>query len=119
VTDEPLARIEVEDGAGALTVVVHGEIDLSNADHMQGEVESATADLGAEAALIIDLSAVEYIDSRGLRLFYLVMKDMRARNVEVLLVASPESFAAEALTLSGIEFYPTRDVVRRGCPGEI
>jgi anti-sigma B factor antagonist len=53
---------ELEGGIRAFTV--RGELDLSTAPELEGPLEEALSD--ASAAVMIDLSACEFIDSTGI-----------------------------------------------------
>jgi anti-sigma B factor antagonist len=71
-------------------VAVTGELDLSGAAVLEGELERLTAEpeLGA---LVLDLRQVEFMDSSGLRL--VVLTDMRAREAgrRFALIKGPET----------------------------
>ncbi|MER5373219.1 STAS domain-containing protein [Streptomyces sp. NPDC002553] len=73
------------DGAAVLTVV--GEIDMSNA----GELDKAIASV--DGPVVVDLTAVEYLDSAGLSVLF-----RHTDRVEV--VATP--LLAPVLTISGL-----------------
>jgi anti-anti-sigma factor len=84
------------------TVVVEpaGRIDHQSA----GEFEAALMPLVAEAAarrgaLVLDLSAVDYISSVGLRVLMVAAKQMREHRVE-LLVAALSGVVAEIFAIS-------------------
>lgn len=72
----PDFRIEARDAHGVSQVVLAGEFDLAGIqqfDTVMAEVESKNPD-----AIVIDLSALSFMDSSGLRA--LVMADHRARD---------------------------------------
>lgn len=73
------------DGTASLTVT--GEIDMSNADTL-AEALSST-----DGPLLVDLSAVEYLDSAGLAVLF-----AHAEHIE--LIANP--LVMPALTISGL-----------------
>ncbi|MEU0674004.1 STAS domain-containing protein [Streptomyces sp. NPDC006172] len=73
------------DGAAVLTVV--GEIDMSDA----GELDKAIASV--EGPLLVDLTAVEYLDSAGLSVLF-------RHTDRVELVATP--LLEPVLTISGL-----------------
>ncbi len=60
-----LARLDTEVHGSVLLVVLTGEIDLSNAAELETRVAEAAGDL---AALVVDLTAVTFLDSAGVRL---------------------------------------------------
>ncbi|MGW5263237.1 STAS domain-containing protein [Microbispora sp. NPDC004025] len=84
-----LAPSRRSDGTPVLTV--SGEIDMSNA----GELEAALTDAagGDGHALLVDLSAVEYLDSAGLTVLF-------AHAPRIELVAN--ELLAPVLTISGL-----------------
>jgi anti-anti-sigma factor len=84
-----LAPSRRSDGTPVLTV--SGEIDMSNA----GELEAALADAAGDDghALLVDLSAVEYLDSAGLTVLF-------AHAARIELVAN--ELLAPVLTISGL-----------------
>lgn len=49
---------------GVRVVSVRGELDLSTAPELEGPLDEATSD--ADASVLIDLSACEFIDSTGI-----------------------------------------------------
>ncbi|UXA16054.1 STAS domain-containing protein [Mycobacterium sp. SMC-4] len=53
---------------GSVTVVACGEVDLSNVEAFQ-RVLAGAAD-SAPAALVVDLSGVEYVDSAGINVLF-------------------------------------------------
>ncbi|MFD1832218.1 MULTISPECIES: STAS domain-containing protein [Streptomyces] len=73
------------DGTAMLTVV--GEIDMSNTDDLAGALD------GIQGPLVVDLTAVEYLDSAGLSVLF-----RHADRIE--LVATP--LLAPVLTVSGL-----------------
>jgi anti-anti-sigma factor len=62
---------------GTIAVVTaRGELDLSGAAHLEAELERLTDDPDL-SAVVLDLRALEFMDSSGLRT--VVLADMRAR----------------------------------------
>jgi anti-sigma B factor antagonist len=83
---------------GAPVLVAVGEIDMSNAETFASALAEAVADTGAAGfqghrALLVDLSAVEYLDSAGLATLF-----QHAEQIEV--VTGP--LLAPLLTVSGL-----------------
>lgn len=96
-----LATFTVE-GDGAIVVgVLSGEVDLSNA----AEVERAITEAVPNSArgLVLDLSALSYIDSSGVRLVVSLAGSLRWRRQELVIVAPEGSSCRRVLTLAGIE----------------
>jgi len=84
---------------GRLVVAVSGEVDLSNAHEVEGQVAEAIA--GA-AAVAIDLNGVTYLDSRGLQLLLRLAERHLHRSLDLVIVAAPRSIAYELLQVAGI-----------------
>ncbi|WP_432927483.1 STAS domain-containing protein [Microbispora sp. CA-135349] len=84
-----LAPSRRSDGTPVLTV--SGEIDMSNAGDLDAALNSAAGDDGP--ALLVDLSAVEYLDSAGLTVLF-------AHAPQIELVAN--ELLAPVLTISGL-----------------
>ena len=94
---EPLMRSDVE----GRRIVIHltGEIDLSNADGLETQVGVAAADLDD---VVIDLTEVDFIDSRGLRLIKRISTAVATRNATLAVVAPPHSIARSVLDVTGM-----------------
>jgi anti-anti-sigma factor len=92
-----IAQVETEHHDGQLVVSVSGEIDLSNARPVQEQIERAAA---GSSDVVIDLSAVEYIDSQGLRLVGQLVRKFDREGSKLQLVAPPGSFARGILDLT-------------------
>ncbi|MEV4456954.1 STAS domain-containing protein [Microbispora sp. NPDC049633] len=84
-----LAPSRRSDGTPVLTV--SGEIDMSNAGELEAALTDAAGDDGH--ALLVDLSAVEYLDSAGLTVLF-------AHAPRIELVAN--ELLAPVLTISGL-----------------
>jgi anti-anti-sigma factor len=84
--------------SGAVRVRIHGEVDLSRFDELDQVLASADADC---RALEIDLGAVSFMDSQGLRLL-LRARDRAAGNGHRLLIVDPTPFVQRLLQLSGL-----------------
>ena len=81
-----------EDGSLVLTAI--GEIDLSNIDSFNKALAAATTDAAASGArLIVDLSAVEYLDSAAINSLYNAA-------AHIHLIANP--LLLRGLTVSGL-----------------
>jgi anti-sigma B factor antagonist len=79
---------------------VTGEVDLSNAEHLCDAIVDATAN--EALGLVLDLSAVDYLDSAGIHLIYRLRESLRARGQKLMLVIPGESPVHDSLRLAGI-----------------
>lgn len=80
--------------SGAVTVTAIGEIDLATAGQFRDTLVHAGAD---RERLTIDLTAVDYLDSAGIRVLYELVA---SHSLELL--AHPCTVAAVALDVSGL-----------------
>ncbi|MFG1616530.1 STAS domain-containing protein [Nonomuraea wenchangensis] len=85
----PLTVVASQRPDGTLVLACVGEIDMSNA----GALEEALADADGGGTVLVDLSAVEYLDSAGLTVLFSHVERIR-------LVANP--LIEPVLTISGL-----------------
>jgi anti-anti-sigma factor len=99
----PLAEVVVEADGDLTVVVVSGEVDLSNV----GEVGDAIRrSVSASNELLLDLAAVEYLDSAALAM----LDGFRESGLSAHLVAPRECPAGRLLTMVelGLPLHATR-----------
>jgi anti-anti-sigma factor len=94
-----LGSIQTERRDARLILHLRGDIDLSNAEHLQQRIHHAVA---GNSEVVLDLSAVEYIDSQGLRLLSQLSKKLSREGSNLQLIAPPGSFARSILELTRI-----------------
>lgn len=92
--NEPLANLRFEDGGLATVAVFSGEVDLSNAHELERRLAERTFDA---PAILLDLSALTYLDSSGVALIERVAQTALA-NMRPIRVVAPESSAAGRVT---------------------
>ncbi|MDQ1600181.1 MAG: anti-sigma factor antagonist [Actinomycetota bacterium] len=91
-----LARLETREQDGVLVAVLTGEVDLSNAVSLEERIAAAAGDV----PLVVDLTAVTFIDSAGVRLLdHLVAA--RQPGLPIRVVAPPGSRVLFTLRLCG------------------
>jgi anti-anti-sigma factor len=95
-----LADIQFSERERVVIARVTGEIDLSNADSIESAIAEATPNHAL--ALILDVGALDYLDSAGIHLIYKLREKLRARGQSLRLVIPPDSPANDALRLAGI-----------------
>jgi anti-anti-sigma factor len=106
----PLANVSVERQGGLVVVTISGEIDLSNADDLEREIEQQLRGAGE---VTINLEPVEYMDSRGVRLIHGLSNRLAASGVALSVIASADSIAGEVLRLTklpALEGSPSSDL---------
>lgn len=90
----------VAGGAGRVVQLV-GAVDVMTVPAVDPEISGKLADL--PAPLYVDLSAVTFLDSHGLRLLERVASDCRERGVEFAVIAPHGSVAERVLTISALD----------------
>ena len=98
----PLTLVSAERPDGTAVLTVTGEIDMSNA----GTLDEALARSAGAGRLLVDLRAVDYLDSAGLTVLFSHAERIR-------LVAGP--LLAPVLTISGVaELTPVEGIAPDG-----
>lgn len=93
-------EMTTEDLPGGVTLaVLRGRLDVAGASAIELKF-NATA--GARKAMVVDLSAVSFVASMGMRLLLLVGKTMSARGGKMALL-SPLPEVASVLHTAGID----------------
>ena len=95
-----LAELDVSRNDRVVIARVTGEIDMSNAEELRAAVSAAIPQ--DAVALVLDLTAVEYLDSAGIRLLYRLRDDVQARRQRLQVVIAPSSRVADVLRLGGV-----------------
>jgi anti-anti-sigma factor len=95
-----LADVHFSIRDGALIAGIVGEVDMSNADQLGAAVADATANhlLG----VVLDLTAVDHLDSAGIHLIYALRESLRMRGQELRLVVPEASPVNESMRLAGV-----------------
>ncbi|HEY1317419.1 MAG TPA: STAS domain-containing protein [Gaiella sp.] len=103
----PDRRYEFGHGAVALErdgdlrrVVVSGDLDLSTVARVRLAIESACE--STPAKLVVDLSAVEFVDSHGLQLLVATQRRLAAGGCSLVLVP-PVEHVRRVFTLTGLD----------------
>jgi stage II sporulation protein AA (anti-sigma F factor antagonist) len=108
MTDE-LALLRREERDGAVVVHLTGEIDLSNAEELQGRIYREVR--GVPLAMV-DLADVAYIDSQGLRLLKRLSDQLGSEGAKLEVVAPTGTIARDVLELTRMgEDIAIRDVI--------
>ncbi|NGM14281.1 STAS domain-containing protein [Verrucosispora sp. WMMA2044] len=91
-------RITVTVERGSEVVRLHGDVDHVNADQVEREVLTATR---AAASVVVDLSAVTFLDSAGLRCLDRLVAAFTKRQAQVRVVAPEDGVVRFTLDLIG------------------
>jgi anti-anti-sigma factor len=100
VSDE-LATLRVRERGGIVLAVVEGEIDLSNAGGLRGELTAAVPN--SARGLLLDLSGLEFLDSSGVHMLYDIADRLTTRQQRFAVVLEPDAPPRRAIELSGTE----------------
>ena len=95
-----LASFRADEREDVIVGELSGEVDLSNA----ADLERAIAESVPNSArgLVLDLTALTYIDSSGIRLLLSLSGSLRWRGQELVLAVPAGSRCRRVLTLAGI-----------------
>lgn len=83
-----------------LVVSLRGEIDMSNAEPLREALTALTPNTAL--ALVLDLSAVEYLDSAGIQLLFRLRESVGRRGQGLRLVIPEGSPVDDSLRLAGM-----------------
>jgi anti-anti-sigma factor len=96
----PLSDVRFETIDRVVVARLEGEIDMSNATELGAAI---TARVPSDApAVVLDLGAVEYLDSAGIHVVFELRERLKRRGQEIRLVVAPDSPIATALHYAGV-----------------
>lgn len=95
-----LADVRLTARGDAVIATISGEVDMSNTPELRAALTEGTSN--AAAGLVLDLSAVEYLDSAGVQLLFRLHDDLRIRAQRLTLVVPETSIVAATFRLAGI-----------------
>jgi anti-sigma B factor antagonist len=95
----PLADIRFETVDRVVIARVEGEIDMSNAGELGAAITGRVP--GDAQAVVLDLGAVDYLDSAGIHVVYELRERLSQRGQALRLVVAPHSPIATALQYAG------------------
>jgi anti-sigma B factor antagonist len=98
-----LADLQVSREGDVVLARIVGEVDMSNADELHVALAAAVP---VEAnGIVLDLSAVDYLDSAGIRMIYHLNEAVQARRQTLQVVIPAGSMVADVLRLAGVADY--------------
>jgi anti-anti-sigma factor len=100
VTDE-LATLRVRERGAIVMATIEGEIDLSNASELLDELTGAVAN--SARGLLVDLTALEFLDSSGIHMLYDLAERLATRQQGFAVIMEPEAPPRRAIEVSGVE----------------
>jgi anti-anti-sigma factor len=86
-----------------LVAGLSGEIDLSNAEPIGEAIAETTSN--RHAGLVLDLTALYYLDSAGIQLLFRLRERVRARGQSFALVIPVISASTDVLRLAGVTLH--------------
>lgn len=95
-----LADVQFSQQRNALVGRVRGELDMSNAEGVGTAVLDAIP--SETYGAVLDLSAVDYLDSAGIYVLFGLRESLRARGQTLTLVVPEGSPVSDALRLAGV-----------------
>ena len=94
-----LAHVTLLEREGVTVAAISGEVDVSNA----GQVATALTELPNLAhGLVVDLHALDYLDSTGVSLLHDLAARLRQRSQRLIVVCPPESVPRRVLELTAL-----------------
>lgn len=107
-------HLTVDSSSQLTCIAIEGELDTATAPDLEAAIETCTAD--GVTALILDLTATDYVSSMGLRVFLSTLKSLKASGGRLVLAGLNDE-VQEIIDLAGFaplfEIYPTVDQARQ------
>lgn len=97
----PALAIRVLDLNGVPMASLEGEIDISNASELRDELFAALSN--QPQGLIVDLSGVTYLDSRGVHVLLELAERMKVRHQQLRLVVPDTALIKRVLQLTHLD----------------
>ena len=82
-------------------LALSGEIDITNRDRVAEQVYAATSNQAT--SVVLDTSAITYLDSSGLRFLFGLAERLDRLQVALRIVAPPASIARKVIDLAGLD----------------
>lgn len=96
----PLASVSRREKDGVIVASVRGEIDVSNAGQLFGELTKFSNQV---CGLVVDLSGVEYLDTAGIALLYELHLRLKRREQSLVVVAPSHRAPRRVLELTAFD----------------
>ena len=96
-----LATLRVRERGPVVIATVEGEVDLSNRIPLTRRLIEAVEN--SASGLLLDLSALEFMDSSGVHMLYELAERLGTRQQRFAVVVPPNRPPRRAIELSGIE----------------
>jgi anti-anti-sigma factor len=96
-----LATLRIREREGVVIATVTGEIDVSNAGVLLGDLAAGVAN--SAAGLLLDLSDVEFMDSSGVHMLYDLAERLANRQQVFAVVIPADRPPRRTVELSGVK----------------
>ena len=96
-----IVSVREEHHGGTVAAILDGEVDTANVGEVALRLRRMVEN--RQLRLVVDLSAVTYLDSAGINLLYAVAGEVRARQQELHLVVVPGSSIERMLQIVGAD----------------
>ena|SRR2546421_3250809 len=93
--------IEIEQRDGVVIARLEGDIDLANTPTLSATILEAVPN--DALGLVVDLSAVRYIDSVGIRMLFTFVRSLHASRQGMAIVVPPESPVRKLLKITHLD----------------
>ena len=101
VPSEPRYSVAIDRTPTDVTVSVIGEVDISNAGTLQERLMEAGSP--EAAAVVVDLTKTEYLDSAGIRTLFTVLDLLRDRGTALHLVVPESAVIRRVIALTALD----------------
>ena len=113
----PTLAVRVLDLNGVPMASLEGEIDIANASELRDELFAALSN--QPAGLIVDLSGVTYLDSRGVHVLLELAERMKVRHQQLRLVVPDGALIKRVLQLTHLDQIVPVDATVEDAAGQI
>jgi anti-anti-sigma factor len=96
-----LAKLRIRERGTIVLATVEGEVDLSNKDRLMADLTEAVAN--SATGLVLDLTGLEFMDSSGVHMLYMLAERLANRQQRYAVVLPPNAPPRRAIEFSGIE----------------
>lgn len=94
-----LARVTLQDHGPVVVAAISGELDISNVADVG---RSLTGISNVAAGLIVDLTALAYLDSTAISMLHDLARRLRQRSQQLIVVCPPDSPPRRVLELTAL-----------------
>lgn len=95
------AAVQVIERDGVSVAQVSGEIDIVNASDVSGQLFGVVSN--DAPGLVVDLSGVTYMDSRGVHLLFELANRLRMRDQQLHLIVPEQALIRRVLVLTHVQ----------------